>query len=116
MPGLLRPSHHNDPPSEGMSTAGGSGDGDRKHRGVVQMRFCTYVCFVCRIHKIAIHPGLAAMDNTAVTAAVLARARRGRRGHLSERQLRGADGEISACIFLYNDFADLTALLFFVKI
>ena len=56
------------------------------------------------------------MDNTAVTAAVLARARRGRRGHLSERQLRGADGDISACIFLYNNFADWTALLFFVKI
>ena len=56
------------------------------------------------------------MDNTAVIAAVLARARRGRRGHLLERQIRGAGGEISVCIFLYNNFADWAALLFFVKI
>ena len=116
MPGLFRPSHHNDPPSEGISTAGGSGDGDRKRRGVVRMGFCTDAYFFSRLHRIAIHPGLAAMDSAAVTAAVLARARRGRRGHLSGRQLRGTGGEISACVFLYNDFADWTSLLFFVKI
>ena len=80
------------------------------------MRFCTDAYFFSRLHRIAISPELAAMDSAAGTAAILARARRGRRGHLSKRQLRGAGGEISVCIFLYNDFADWTALLFFVKI
>ena len=56
------------------------------------------------------------MDNSAGVAAVLARARRGCRTHLSRQQLRAADGEFDACVFLYNDFANWTTLLFFVKI
>ena len=56
------------------------------------------------------------MDSAAGTAAVMARARRARRGHPSGRQSRGTGGDISACVFLYNDFADWAALLFFVKI
>ena len=39
------------------------------------------------------------MDNSAGVAAVLARARRARRGNLSRRQLRAADGEFGACFF-----------------
>ena len=80
------------------------------------MRFCTDAYFFSRLHRIAISPELAAMDSAAGTAAILARARRGRRGHLSGRQSRGTAGDFSACVFLYNDFADWTALLFFVKI
>ena len=80
------------------------------------MRFHTDACFVSQVHIIAIDPELTVTNNLAGTAAVLARACRGRRGHLSGRQLRDADGEISTCIFLYNNFAKWTALLFFVKI
>ena len=85
MPGPFRPYRHADPPSEGTSTAGLIDDGDRKRRGVVLMRFCTDAYFFSRLHRIAISPELAAMDSAAGTAAVLARARRGRRGHLSGR-------------------------------
>ena len=47
IPGLLHPSHHNNPPLEGMSTAGGSGDGDRKRCGVDECVFVlTFVSFV----------------------------------------------------------------------
>ena len=116
MPGPFRPSHHADPPSEGTSTAGLIDDGDRKRRGVVRMRFVLTLFFLSPLHRIAISPELAAMDSAAGTAAVLARARSGRRGHLSGRQSRGTAGDFSACVFLYNDFADWTALLFFVKI
>ena len=83
---------------------------------VVLMRFCTDAFFASQIHRIAIHPGLAVMDNSAGVAAVLARACRGRRGHLSRRQLRAADGEFDACVFSYNNFANWTTLLCFVKI
>ena len=82
MPGLFRPSHHNDPPSEGTSTAGGSDDGDRKRRGVVRMRFCTGAYFVSRLLRITISPELVAMDSAAGTVAALARARCARRGHI----------------------------------
>ena len=62
---------------------GRSGEGNWKHRGFVQICFCTGVCFVSRIDRIVIDPGLAAMDSSAGAAAILARARRGRQGHLS---------------------------------
>ena len=78
--------------------------------------FCADAFFLSRLHRIAISPELAAMDSAAGTAAVLARARRGRRGHLSGRQSRGTAGDISACVFFYNDFSNSTSLLFFVKI
>ena len=56
------------------------------------------------------------MNNSAGVAAVLTRARRGHQGHLLRRQLRAAEGEFDACVFLYNDFANWTTLLFFIKI
>ena len=71
---------------------------------VVLMRFCTDAFFASQIHRIAIHPGLAVMDNSAGVAAVLARARRGRGGHLLRRQLRAADGEFDASVFFVQQF------------
>ena len=53
------------------------------------------------------------MNSSAGVAAVLARACRVRQGHLSDRWLRGTGGEFVACLFLYSDFANWTALLFF---
>ena len=82
-----------------MSAVGRSGDGNRQRYGVVRMRFSTDTYFVSRVNGIAIDPELTATNNSAGTAAVLSRARRGCRGHLSWRELRGADGDISACIF-----------------
>ena len=120
MPGLLCPSHHNDPPSEDISTAGGSGDGDWKRRGIVQMRFCTDTYFVFRIHKIAINPELAGTNNTAGTAAVLVRVRSDRRGHLLIVATATRRGRENFCLHLFVSTTSLLTeqhfYLFFAKI
>ena len=80
MPGLLRLFNYTEPAYEGTSTADASGGRGLNRRGGALKRFCTNDFFLFRFDRIAIAGVLAAMQSSAGTAAVLARARRGRRG------------------------------------